>query len=70
MGTTTELSVLLTQRSIMQLAHNMRRRCHLSLFSVPDSKMTGCTDLPQPWATCCYQKLSLALDTQTASGGA
>lgn len=61
---TTERSVLLTQSSIMQLAHNMRRRCHLCLLSVPDSKMSGCPDLPQLCATCWYQKLSAALDKQ------
>lgn len=50
----------------MQLARNMRRRCHLCSLGVPDSKMTGCPDLLQHCATCCYQKLSAALDTQTS----
>lgn len=53
--TTTELSVLLTQNSVIQLAHKIRRRCHLCMFSVADSKITGCPDL------LCHLLLSKAL---------
>lgn len=61
---TTERNVLLTQSLIMQLAHNMRRRCHLCLLSVSDSKMSS--------PALCHLLVSKALCStgQTASGGA
>lgn len=40
-----------------------------SVLSVPGSKITGCTDLRQLCATCCYQKLRSALWTSNQPCG-
>lgn len=44
---------------IMQPARNMRRRCHLRSLGAPDSKMTGCPDLPEALCHLLLSKASL-----------